>query len=165
MTGLPDHNFPAFNAAAEQLRALGYDVVNPAEINVDKSLSWEACLREDVKALCDCDILALLPGWEGSKGAHLEVHIAHRLGIEVVSFYQIGGALMTETTQHVPLEQLRNQLELMEAKGHKWLTITAVCALIQKIPTQRSGNEPERIRRRLPAGSAKVLLSPRRQRG
>lgn len=32
MSGLPDLNFPAFNAAAQQLRELGLDAVNPADI-------------------------------------------------------------------------------------------------------------------------------------
>jgi hypothetical protein len=32
MTGLPDLNFPAFHAEAARLRALGYDVINPAEL-------------------------------------------------------------------------------------------------------------------------------------
>ena len=31
MSGLPDLNFPAFHAAAAELRALGHTVVNPAE--------------------------------------------------------------------------------------------------------------------------------------
>ena len=31
MTGLPDFNYPAFNAAAAKLRALGLEVLNPAE--------------------------------------------------------------------------------------------------------------------------------------
>ena len=84
MTGLPDLNFPTFNAEALRLRALGYDVVNPAEINPDDSKSWSECMRADVRALCDCDTIALLPGWQRSAGAHLEMHIAHRIGIEIV---------------------------------------------------------------------------------
>lgn len=83
MSGLPEHNFPAFHGAAAKLRAVGYEVVNPAEINEDTTLTWEQCLRADIRALCDCDTVALLPGWEDSKGAHLEVHVAHRLGIKV----------------------------------------------------------------------------------
>jgi hypothetical protein len=83
MTGIADLNFPAFNAAAKELRGLGYEVVNPAEINPDSSLSWEQCMRADVNALCDCDVIVLMSGWENSRGAHLEVHIAHRLGIKV----------------------------------------------------------------------------------
>lgn len=83
MTGLPDLNFPAFYAAADRLRAQGLEPVNPAEINAGTNTDWHACMRTDIKALCDCDALALLPGWMNSKGAHLEVHLAHRLGIRI----------------------------------------------------------------------------------
>ena len=84
MTGLPELNFPAFNAAAAQLRSHGIEAINPAEINPDTTMTWAACMRADIKALCDCDALALLPGWEASKGAHLELHLAHRLDMAVV---------------------------------------------------------------------------------
>lgn len=89
MTGLPEHNFPAFNAAAATLRDQGYQVTNPAEINPSGDKSWEACMRADIKALCDCDTIMLLPGWESSQGAHLEVHIAHRLGMHVTHFVDL----------------------------------------------------------------------------
>jgi hypothetical protein len=89
MTGLPDLNFPAFNAAAASLRQLGYEVVNPAELNPDHSMPWAQCMRADIKALCDCDTIALLPGWENSRGAHLEVHIAHRLDIKVKALHSL----------------------------------------------------------------------------
>ena len=90
MTGLPDNNFPAFHRAAAALRARGHEVVNPAEIDpgvsvdvVGKKAFWSACMRADIRALCDCDALALLPGWMDSKGAHLELHLAHRLGMRI----------------------------------------------------------------------------------
>jgi hypothetical protein len=84
MSGIEEFNFPAFNATAAKLRAAGYEVVNPAEVNPDHTLSWETCLREDIKHLCDCDAIALMPGWTDSKGAHLELHIAHRIGLKVL---------------------------------------------------------------------------------
>ena len=93
MTGLPDLNFPAFHQAAKDLRAMGFDVVNPAEINADPSTGWQECMRADIKALCDCDTIAMLPGWQRSNGAHLEVHVAHRLGIEVVDLLAIYGRI------------------------------------------------------------------------
>lgn len=83
MSGIEGHNFPAFNAAAAKVRALGYDVVNPVDINPDATLSWKQCLRKDLRELCDCDGIVLLPGWERSEGANLELHVAHRLGLEV----------------------------------------------------------------------------------
>lgn len=83
MSGLPESNFPAFHRAAAQLRAEGYAVVNPAEINPGACLSWRDWMRADIKALCDCDALVLLPGWQRSKGAHIELHLAHRLEMDI----------------------------------------------------------------------------------
>ena len=84
MSGKPDFNFPLFHAEALRLRRIGYDVVNPAELNPDPNTGWHECLRTDLKALLECDTIALLEGWEGSSGAHLELHVAHRVGIRVV---------------------------------------------------------------------------------
>lgn len=85
MSGLPGLNFPAFNEATLRLRAAGYSVVNPAELNPDPTTPWHECMKADIKALCDCDTVALLPGWENSKGSHLEVHVGHRLGLRVTT--------------------------------------------------------------------------------
>lgn len=81
MTGLQDLNFPAFHAAALALRARGFEVINPAEINVDPKTSWAACMRQDIAQLVTCDAVVVLPRWEASKGASLEVYIAERLGM------------------------------------------------------------------------------------
>ncbi len=84
MTGYLDFNFPAFHAEAARLRALGYQVANPAEINADASPDWADCMRADIRELVTCDAVALLDGWEKSKGANLEVHIASELGMLAV---------------------------------------------------------------------------------
>ena len=84
MTGLPDLNFPAFHEMAARLRAVGHAVVNPAEID-HPAKDWNECLRRDIVALVACHSVATLPGWEHSKGARLEVLIAERLGMAVVS--------------------------------------------------------------------------------
>lgn len=81
MTGLPELNFPAFHAEAARLRAMGHDVVNPAEVNPDPGAAWADCMRADIRELCTCDGVALLPGWEKSRGATLEHHIAVALGM------------------------------------------------------------------------------------
>lgn len=83
MTGLPDLNFPAFHAAATALRERGHAVVNPAEINTDPSACWHACMRADIRELVTCDAVALLPGWERSRGATLEHFLAVQLGMSV----------------------------------------------------------------------------------
>ena len=97
MTGYPELNFPAFHAAAARLRALGHSVINPAEINggADEvatcatmtpeqyAAHWRACMRNDIRALMDCDGIYMLHGWEASRGATLEHHIAVSLGLSV----------------------------------------------------------------------------------
>lgn len=82
MTGIADNNFPEFHKWAELLRSTGYEVVSPAEIQ--EAGTWELCLRADLRELCTCDGIALMPGWEKSKGANLELHVAHRLGMHVM---------------------------------------------------------------------------------
>ncbi len=83
MSGLVDFNFPAFHKMAASFRAKGFEVVNPAEINEDISASWVSCLRADIRELVTCDAIVMLAGWEKSKGATLEKHIADQLGMEV----------------------------------------------------------------------------------
>lgn len=89
MSGLPDFNRPAFNAEAARLRALGYDVVNPAELNPDPSATWVHCMRVDIRELTTCAAISLLPGWEQSRGAKLEWQIAEALGLKVIPAAQI----------------------------------------------------------------------------
>lgn len=84
MSGLPGLNFDAFHAEAKRLRALGFDVVNPAEINADTTAQWADCMRADIRELMTCDAIQLLPGWENSRGATLERHIGQSLGMEIL---------------------------------------------------------------------------------
>lgn len=83
MTGLPELNFPAFHASAAALRAQGHTVINPAEINPDVGADWLECMRADIAQLVTCDSIHMLPGWEKSRGARLEHHIASALGMKV----------------------------------------------------------------------------------
>ncbi len=85
MTGIPSLNFPAFKAEEQRLAALGYEVINPADLNLDSDdKTWHECMRTDLKALLDCDTIALLDGWQHSSGTHLEMHLAHRVGMKIV---------------------------------------------------------------------------------
>ena len=82
MTGYPDFNYPAFNAAETWLTDRGHDVLNPARH--PKQDTWAGYLRLDLADVLTADGIALLPGWEASRGAQLEVHVAHSLGIRVL---------------------------------------------------------------------------------
>lgn len=100
MSGIPNFNFPAFNAAAERLRSQGHSVFNPAERDVirhggvdisfsndtgsqeqavkDFGFSLEDALLEDLTFIIKgdsngpCTTIAFLPGFEQSGGAMLE---------------------------------------------------------------------------------------------
>lgn len=84
MTGLPQFNYPAFNTMAGQLRAYGFEVENPAENPVPACGSWLGYMRLSLAQLVTCDQVITLPGWEQSKGARIEVDLAHQLGLPVV---------------------------------------------------------------------------------
>lgn len=99
MTGIPQFNFPAFDAAAAMLRDWGYDVVSPAELDNKRDraaamrskdgsalsygkgvkATWGDFLARDVKLISDGGIEAIvtLPGWRKSRGARLETFVGY----------------------------------------------------------------------------------------
>jgi hypothetical protein len=109
MRGIPEFNFPAFHQAAAQLRAEGHDVFNPAERDIEKhggvdiskgnatgdnaiaeaqhGFNLREALKDDLQFIClHADAVAVLTGWENSKGAQAEVATAYALGLKVFNF-------------------------------------------------------------------------------
>lgn len=87
MTGLPGYNYPAFHDAARRLRSMGYYVFNPAEsFEGDTSRPREDYMRKDIEMLLQADMVALLPGWERSKGVAVELAVATSLGLVLHPF-------------------------------------------------------------------------------
>lgn len=84
MTGYPDHNFPWFNWVEDALEQMGYRVLNPATKGIVNGWKWEDYLKYDLHQLIDADGVAVLEGWECSRGARLEVTTAQALGIPVM---------------------------------------------------------------------------------
>jgi Domain of unknown function (DUF4406) len=106
MRGIPEFNFPAFHAAAASLRSEGHEVFNPAERDIahhgkdiskgnatgDEALAaaehgfnLREALKDDLEFIClHADAIALLPGWENSKGARAELHTAMALNLKVI---------------------------------------------------------------------------------
>ena len=93
MRGLPQYNFPAFRKYTAEWRAAGWEVVSPAEM--DENIGFtennpeptkeflKDAIKRDVLAILECDALALIPGWEGSKGVRVEIALADFLDISI----------------------------------------------------------------------------------
>ena len=84
MTGKKDFNRPAFSAAAKFLTKRGYKSLNPAWLDRGKSGGeWADYIKRDIPYLLKCDGVVVLPGWDGSRGAKLEVRIAREVGMPI----------------------------------------------------------------------------------
>ena len=104
MRNIPYFNFPAFFAAEAKLKKKGHKVFNPARRDVEKygqgaapptgtvkeaasqvGFSLREALANDSSWLClNADAIALLPGYEKSKGANAELALAKALGLKVI---------------------------------------------------------------------------------
>jgi hypothetical protein len=96
MTGYDQYNFPAFDAARDDLTAKGFKVISPADI--DREIGFDpsvgtlddfdlpAAIRRDVDAILGCDAVVLLPGHETSRGATAERYVAKWAGIPCYTY-------------------------------------------------------------------------------
>ncbi len=111
MSNIPEFNYPAFRVAANKLRAAGWIVFSPADIDllwhgadiskgnatgsvaqaaVEHGFSRKMALQRDLDIIFwadgekGVDAIAMLPGWETSTGAQLEHAAAKALGLTVL---------------------------------------------------------------------------------
>lgn len=85
MTGLPDLNLPAFDAAASMLRSKGYHVYSPADYErASAAFDARKGFRQYAEWICDSDAIWMLPGWEKSAGARAEHALAVVVGLSIV---------------------------------------------------------------------------------
>lgn len=92
MTGLPEFNYPAFNAAEKALTLAGFEVLNPtlgeAAPPVGDARPWDWYMRRGLGQVLEADGVAVLKGWSNSKGANLETHVARELGMPVGTLFE-----------------------------------------------------------------------------
>ena len=98
MSGLPNLNAAAFNEAQEELIALGAEFVfNPARAwgHNDRETSWY--MRHDLHRLTESDggsplfdVVVMLPFWNTSAGASLELRVARACGIHIINLQEVG---------------------------------------------------------------------------
>lgn len=93
MTGLPNYNFAAFDAAAERLRADGHEVINPAEMSRNalggrselEDFELAELMADEIAAITECDAIYLLCGWHKSNGARKELYHAIGNGLHIIA--------------------------------------------------------------------------------
>lgn len=102
MSGLPDMNYPAFDKAEGQLLAVGYEVLNPTNVDVEHEKErvridnchycrlsephpWKWYVLRTLAMLAEADALALLPNWQSSRGSRVEVEFASGMEIPIGS--------------------------------------------------------------------------------
>ena len=106
MRGYPEFNFPAFRTYATLLRQKGHEVFSPAEADErrhgkniaagnmtgseeqaikDHGFDLRVALGEDLAWICaEADGIAMIPGWQESKGATAEHATAVALGLKII---------------------------------------------------------------------------------
>ena len=73
----------SFSRAADKLRSQGYSVFNPAAAN-QEGQPLNKIMGYLLPQLCECDAIAMLPGWWRSGGARIEWMLAKYLGLKVI---------------------------------------------------------------------------------
>ena len=121
MRGYEWFNFPAFDAAVEELKSRipGVQVISPADIDrkygfdplrdcppdydwnvIPDTLDMNDAMLRDLKAVMECDSIFMLPGWSKSKGAITERALAETLGKTII--YQDGAEKPGDGGQYNP---------------------------------------------------------------
>jgi hypothetical protein len=155
MRGIPRYNYDSFKAATKLLREAGWEVFSPQEkdenLGIDPpedgvtDLSLVALsIGDDLKAICKSNAVFVLPGWEWSEGALLEVEVAHRIGVPVYTFLN---QRKIEAPERAPHEFSSRALSGAERKdaGDGYLrprSLSAPESAIEYGPSWRSTHEP-----------------------
>lgn len=101
MSGRPAFNRPAFQDAADHLRLLDVDVVNPAEL--PDGMEWIEYLTIGLESLRECQVVVTLDGWATSTGAQIEVKVAQKLGLPVVTLEDFARILAASYDYATPM--------------------------------------------------------------
>lgn len=90
-----------FADAVIALRSAGFTTLNPFDVDalcsqtcngLDDDAHYDCFMRGDLAAMMDCGGVALIGGWEQSRGARLESALALQVGIPVKSLITWLGA-------------------------------------------------------------------------
>jgi hypothetical protein len=123
MSNIPQFNYPRFFELARILREEGFTIVSPAELDSPETVkaamaspdgnlgsgvvngeTWGEFLARDVKLVADdVDGVFVMEGWEKSRGARLELFVAHLAKKPIFTIKEVTGGLEVNTLQDVTL--------------------------------------------------------------
>lgn len=126
MTGKAGHNRDRFAEVAETVRSLGYDVLNPAEIDIEDGLknpdgssrSWSSFMQRDLDLILnEADLVVTFDDYGNSRGATDEMYVAAVVGKPVKRLVEppAGDAYVEDADLPIPFEAKR--LVLGERRG------------------------------------------------
>lgn len=91
MSGIPEFNKPEFDRVAGNLRAEGYVICSPPELDTPDvvnnpgrwqhgTVGWQELLKRDLDIVTSpmCEGVIVIEGWTRSKGALLETYVADK---------------------------------------------------------------------------------------
>lgn len=113
-TGHEDDDEERFSSAYFQLRGCGYQVIDPMELCYwMERRDWDSCMCVTIPAMLRCSGVALMDGWEDSRGAVIESDLARRLGMPVAT---VSEWMERSPTPPEPKSE-RSESSTMETRG------------------------------------------------
>lgn len=101
MTGIPDYNRSEFKKAEDKFTQMNFEVINPHNLFTKEELdeifskvkskeiteedAWGIFMKRDIEHLMKCDFVAILPYWETSRGANLELANAKAVKMPIIN--------------------------------------------------------------------------------
>jgi hypothetical protein len=135
MRGIAKFNFPTFDSVAEDLRRVGHQVSNPADhdretypgitrwdgfeagdISKCPQFDLAQAMRWDLEQVLKADAIVLLPGWEKSRGAAIEIVMAKAAGKDVLVTNRMPDATWMYEHYCGPLPEAK----VMEEEREEW---------------------------------------------
>lgn len=114
ITGKPNNNVEAFERAQQQLLRMGHYAINPHLVcrnivklhkGTEREL-WVKCMKRDIEEMLKADAVVVLDGWKDSKGANIEMYIAHSLDIPVITLEELQHGKVDNSGNRIPESKL-----------------------------------------------------------
>ena len=93
ISGMEQEAATMFAEAETLLLVRGFKVINPMTLPHQHNRTWHSYMREDIKELCNCDAIYMLPTWKESDGAIIEYLLARNLNLEIIFASKINFSL------------------------------------------------------------------------